>query len=140
MILRLSSLRPAAVLSVLGLAVACAAAPDDEGVASNEGSAMSPLADSCVPGTSVACNVPDSVGCAAGERYCNSQGKWGSCQPAVPSKDECGDGVDNDCDGTVDNACLQGGGGQGGEGHFAGSGAPGRSNSSLQISRQSTAV
>ncbi|MCC6665193.1 MAG: hypothetical protein IT375_15690 [Polyangiaceae bacterium] len=116
MILRLSSLRPAAVLSVLGLAVACAAAPDDEGVASNEGSAMSPLADSCVPGTSVACNVPDSVGCAAGERYCNSQGKWGSCQPAVPSKDECGDGVDNDCDGTVDNACLQGGGGQGGEG------------------------
>jgi hypothetical protein len=77
---------------------------------------MSPLNDACTPGESAACNVPDTADCAAGERYCNAHGKWGACQPAMPSEDVCGDGVDNDCDGVVDNSCLQGGGGQGGGG------------------------
>lgn len=128
MFARFSSFRqnglPLFSLSAVGLLIGCAAGVGDE-IATNEGSSMSPLNDSCTPGTSAACNVPDAVDCAVGERYCNSQGKWGACQPAMPSDEECGDGVDNDCDGVVDNSCLMGGGGQGGGAGDGGNGGYG---------------
>ncbi len=122
MIARVFSFATLAVLSGLALAVGCAAASSGDGVATNESSTMSPLNDSCTPGASAACTVPDAEGCGAGERYCNSQGKWGACQPALPAEEQCGDGVDNDCDGVIDNACLQGGGGEGGSASDGGGG------------------
>jgi hypothetical protein len=94
------------------LAVGCANGVES-GVASNEFKVGSPLDQTCAPGDSVACNVPDVSGCAAGKRYCNSSGEWGACQPAQPTSETCGDGVDNDCNGAVDD-CLWGGGGSGG--------------------------
>jgi hypothetical protein len=37
---------------------------------------------------------------------CNS-GVWGACVSAgAPSDEKCGDDLDNDCDGIVDNGCL----------------------------------
>ncbi|QDG49602.1 hypothetical protein FIV42_02260 [Persicimonas caeni] len=44
--------------------------------------------------------------CAVGTQTC-SGGGWGTCENEVtPDSDEtCGDGVDNDCDGTVDQGC-----------------------------------
>lgn len=38
--------------------------------------------------------------CKAGQKTCDAQGQWGACQGAVlPSKEACGNGVDEDCDG-----------------------------------------
>ena len=44
--------------------------------------------------------------CTEGTLTCQSDGTWGSCKgEETPSKDVCGDGKDNDCDGAADEGC-----------------------------------
>jgi hypothetical protein len=46
--------------------------------------------------------------CAAGVQLCNASGtSYGACiGDVVPSAETCGDGLDNDCDGLVDEGCI----------------------------------
>jgi len=60
----------------------------------------------CYPGN------PSQAGvgiCRAGVQHCEGQGEFGQwqfCQNAItPQAEACGDGLDNDCDGEVDNGC-----------------------------------
>jgi hypothetical protein len=68
----------------------------------------------CSPGATQDC-YPDSlrlagVGiCAAGRQTCSGDpefGGWGRCEDAVTPKPEACDGLDNNCDGKVDDGCL----------------------------------
>ena len=66
--------------------------------------------ESCPCNGSVSCypGPPRTRGvgtCADGVRQCNSE-FWGSCENAVtPVGEKCGDNLDNDCDGEVDESC-----------------------------------
>ncbi|MFB6263865.1 MAG: MopE-related protein [Bradymonadaceae bacterium] len=52
---------------------------------------------------------PDTLGvgiCKGGTRSCNAKGEWSACNGEVlPTKETCGDQVDNDCDDFVDEGC-----------------------------------
>jgi hypothetical protein len=92
---------------------------------------ITPLPEACGDGLDNDCDgfeddgcvcVPDSVSpcyggppgtegvgaCQAGEETCNSIGTgYGACVGAVePAAEVCGDNVDNDCDGEVDEGCV----------------------------------
>lgn len=44
--------------------------------------------------------------CKGGTRDCQADGTWGACiGDVLPSTEVCGDGLDNDCDGFVDEGC-----------------------------------
>ncbi|RAL25320.1 hypothetical protein DL240_03665 [Lujinxingia litoralis] len=44
--------------------------------------------------------------CKAGVRSCQADGQWGTCSGQItPEAEVCGDSLDNDCDGVVDNGC-----------------------------------
>jgi SdrD B-like protein/putative metal-binding protein len=67
----------------------------------------------CTPGSSAVCydgpTGTAGVGtCVLGERTCNATGTgYGACVGAVTPVDEvCGDGLDNDCDGVIDDGCV----------------------------------
>jgi hypothetical protein len=67
----------------------------------------------CTPGAVEACYSgpagTSGVGlCAAGSRTCNATGTaFSDCIGSVtPTNETCGDGIDNDCDGTVDEGCI----------------------------------
>ena len=67
----------------------------------------------CAPGATTACyggpGGTAGVGtCAAGTMTCNADGMgYGACTGAVePTTDTCGDGLDNDCDGVIDDGCV----------------------------------
>jgi len=69
----------------------------------------------------LSCVAPYAVGaCQAGKTAC--EGGAIVCPAADPIKEICGNGIDDDCDGQVDEGCNQGGGGSGGS---AGSGGAG---------------
>ncbi|MEZ4307560.1 MAG: choice-of-anchor L domain-containing protein [Polyangiaceae bacterium] len=66
---------------------------------------------SCTPGETQECyagppGTKDVGTCKAGVSTCNDTGTgWGSCEgQVIPGFDTCADGLDNDCDGTPDNA------------------------------------
>ncbi len=65
-------------------------------------------ANSCSPGDSRACYTgvggTEGVGpCHGGTQSCTSAGMWGDCQGEVaPAPENCSDGVDNNCNGMVD--------------------------------------
>jgi hypothetical protein len=54
------------------------------------------------------CDVGESedcfVGCHRGARECDN-GNWGLCDAAPVGPEECGDGIDNDCNGVDDDGC-----------------------------------
>ena len=67
----------------------------------------------CTPGSAAICYTGPSgtegVGtCAAGTQFCNAEGTgYGACLGEVtPTQETCGDALDNDCDGTVDDGCV----------------------------------
>ncbi|CAN92604.1 hypothetical protein predicted by Glimmer/Critica [Sorangium cellulosum So ce56] len=73
---------------------------------------------SCAPGDTRVCyeGPPGTEGvapCAPGVSTCRPSGlSWGPClHQVLPALDVCADGVDNDCDGTVDNPPDQDGDG-----------------------------
>jgi hypothetical protein len=67
----------------------------------------------CDPGTTQPCPYKgpaktEGVGvCKAGAQTCAADGQsWSACEGEVdPEHEVCGDGLDNDCDGVVDNGC-----------------------------------
>jgi hypothetical protein len=67
----------------------------------------------CVPGSVAPCygGPPGTQGvgvCAAGVQVCNATGtSYSACAgDVIPSAEACGDGLDNDCDGAVDEGCI----------------------------------
>ncbi len=60
----------------------------------------------CIDGTTQPCG-PDTGACRAGVQSC-IDGRWeAACIAAVPPAPElCGDGLDNDCNGFIDETCL----------------------------------
>ncbi|MEB2312867.1 MAG: VCBS repeat-containing protein [Sorangiineae bacterium] len=72
---------------------------------------------SCTAGESRAC-MTDLAGvgqCKAGSQECGSDGTWATCSGAVgPTEETCGDALDNDCDGKIDEGCSVDGGTDGG--------------------------
>ncbi len=58
----------------------------------------------CVIGTTRTCGEPSDVGaCQPGVQTCGADGTWGSCANSVGAIAEMCNGVDDDCDGVVDN-------------------------------------
>ncbi|MBU1348808.1 hypothetical protein KJ781_01935 [Patescibacteria group bacterium] len=75
----------------------------------------------CTPGDTELCytgtDMTRNVGqCDDGIMTCGSHGTWGSCVEAVTPAGETCNGLDDDCDGSVDedSVCGSGGGGTGG--------------------------
>src|SRR6185295_16055943 len=67
----------------------------------------------CSPGSAAPCydgpGGTEGVGtCSAGVQFCNATGTaYGACTGSVtPVAEICGDNLDNDCDGTVDEGCV----------------------------------
>jgi hypothetical protein len=66
----------------------------------------------CTAGQTQGCGSEFAIApCSAGTQTCGTDGTWSACEGAIgPSAESCGtgdgDGVDNDCDGTVDEGCT----------------------------------
>ena len=69
------------------------------------------VAGVCAPGTTRSCYSgpagTEGVGeCQAGTETCDDTAQWGACVGEIsPTPEVCGDGLDNDCSGTVDDGC-----------------------------------
>ena len=65
----------------------------------------------CIPGATRSCyggpTGTAGVGrCVSGSQTCSAAGTWGACAGDVlPAPEACGNGVDDDCSGVVDNGC-----------------------------------
>ncbi len=74
-------------------------------------SCLVPDYDSALPRTGQPCYTGpiETLGvgvCAGGTRDCQTNGAWSACNGQVlPSAEVCGDELDNDCDGFVDEGC-----------------------------------
>ncbi len=70
----------------------------DDGCPCSEGETQS-----CYTGPS---GTHDDGICERGEQTCDVMGQWGECRgDQTPEQEACGDGLDNDCDGAVDEGC-----------------------------------
>ncbi len=60
----------------------------------------------CIPGQTQSCSTGLQGVCSTGTKTCQANGNWGSCVQDNNSTNEvCGDALDNDCDGSVDEDC-----------------------------------
>jgi len=104
---------PWGLLSFALVVAACGPTPQGQGDDDDDDDG----AASCTPAAVEACYDgragTEGVGtCHGGNRTCQADGTWGACVGEVtPGLDACGDGMDQDCDGTVDNALDQDGDG-----------------------------
>lgn len=58
----------------------------------------------CLPGETQACGTASSVGeCQPGLQTCDANGQWGDCEGEVSPTDEACDGLDNNCNGIIDD-------------------------------------
>ncbi|MBP8811392.1 MAG: hypothetical protein KBG48_15835 [Kofleriaceae bacterium] len=62
----------------------------------------------CAPGTTVTCSTGSAGVCAAGAQTCNADGTgYGECVAVTaPVAEVCGNGLDDDCDGRIDEGCI----------------------------------
>jgi len=61
----------------------------------------------CESGSVVGCPAQDARGCEVAERRCGEEGVWGVCAPVAVRVEELCDGLDNDCDGQIDEGLPQ---------------------------------
>lgn len=59
----------------------------------------------CAPAEEMSCTAPAEGACAFGLQRCMPEGRYGPCEPRDPAPETCGDGRDDDCDGSVDEGC-----------------------------------
>jgi len=62
--------------------------------------------DQACEGQGGPCEAAGKGECAKGTLVCSPEKKELVCQPANPGPETCGDGLDGDCDGIVDNGCT----------------------------------
>jgi len=61
----------------------------------------------CFLGTTLSCDTGELGACSIGTKSCTDDLVWGECIADNESEDEiCGDGIDNDCDGEIDEGCA----------------------------------
>ncbi|MDP6947358.1 MAG: MopE-related protein, partial [Myxococcota bacterium] len=60
------------------------------------------------PGATRSCTVENALGACYGAQTCDPDLGWGACDAGTPEPEAC-DGVDNDCNGIVDDGLAEGG-------------------------------
>lgn len=86
---------------------------DDNGNSGKQDGDDDPITGPCTPGKKQTCEYEGPAGtegvgeCKAAVRTCDESGKWGKCEnghePVTEIGELCGNGLDDDCNGTVDD-------------------------------------